>query len=414
MLHQLTRLGLGFACLALLSGCVLRPQPEVRGAAAVALPSGFSLYSDAEPSSTPWWHSFNSPELDSLVTLALQSDFTIVQAQARLEQARYTALKAGAYQFPEILHTATGEQQKSEAKDSPALSGDEWSMGLSLSYEIDLWGRVRALKESEKENFQASRADLQTAVLGVSGELTEIWLELIENRCHEDLFERQLELQRQLLQLITLRFPLARATALDIYQQRQIVEKLEAALIPTRKNQFVLRRGLALLAGREQLAEALVGARDFPRIDSLPALGLPADLLAARPDVRAAGLRLKSTDWELVAARAERLPALRLTSSGRYFAEVPADLFDNWIANLAGSLSAPLLDGGRRRAEIGRIRALADERLAAYRQIVIKAFHEVEDALVREDEASATLASLRRQLELSRQTLREARRRYLN
>ena len=173
-------------------------------------------------------------------------------------------------------------------------------------------------------------------------------------------------------------------------------------------------RRLALLAGRSRLGDEMLASRSFPESGSLPILGLPADLLAARPDVRAAGLRLQAGEWEVAAARADRLPALRLTASSNYFAEDLSSLFDNWIINLAANLAGPIFDGGRRRAEVARVRAVVDERLAFYRETVLNAVIEVEDALTRQAETSATLSSLRKQLELSRQTLREARRRYLN
>ena len=397
----------------IMSACTML-RPETTELLPEDFPTEFSLFSESADHEIAWWKTFQSRELDLLMIKSLPENFTVLEARARLEQARYAALKAGAYYYPELGFSSAASHQKMKEEGRSQVSNNEWSLGFNAAYEVDLWGRVRALKKSETEKYAASNEDLKTAVMSVSGAIAENWIELIANRRHQDLLLQQLELQRKLLKLIILRFPLAKSTALDIYQQQQIVEKIQAELIPTVKNQEVIKRRLALLAGRASLDDEMLGERSFPEAGLLPALGLPADLLAARPDVRAAGLRLQSGEWEVAAARADRLPALRLSASSNYFADDLSSIFDNWILNLAANLAGPVFDGGRRRAEVARVRAVVDERLAIYRETVLNAVFEVDDALTRELESSATLVSLRKQLELSRQTLREARRRYLN
>ncbi len=389
-------------------------RPETTELLPEDFPTEFSLFSESVDHEIAWWKTFQSRELALLMLNSLPENFTVLEARARLEQVRYEVLKAGAYYYPDLGFSSAVDHQKMKEEGLPQVSNDEWSLGLNAAYEVDLWGRVRALKKSETEKYEASKEDLKTAVMSVSGALAENWIELIGNRRHQDLLLQQLELQQKLLKLIILRFPLAKSTALDIYQQQQIVEKLQAELIPMVRNQEIIKRHLALLAGRASLDDEVLGERSFPEVGSLSALGLPADLLAARPDVKAAGLRLRSSEWEVAAARADRLPALRLTASSNFFADDLSSIFDNWILNLAANLAGPVFDGGRRRAEVERVRAVIDERLALYRETVLNAVVEVEDALTREAESSATLVSLRKQLKLSRQTLREARRRYLN
>ncbi|MEA1923054.1 MAG: efflux transporter outer membrane subunit [Pseudomonadota bacterium] len=397
----------------IISACTIL-RPEVTERLPEDFPAKFSLYSESDDHETAWWKTFQSHELDCLMQKSLAENFTVLEAQARLEQARFAALKAGAYYYPELGFSSAASHQEMKEKGRAQVSNDEWSLGLNAAYEVDLWGRVRAFKESETGKYAASEEDYKTAIMSVSGAVAESWIELIENRRHHDLLLEQMELQQKLLKLIILRFPLAQSTALDIYQQQQIVEKLQAALIPTINNQEIIKRRLALLAGRVSLNDETLAARSFPEVGVEPVLGLPADLLAARPDIRAAGLRLQAGEWEVVAARADRLPALRLTASANYFDDNLSSIFDNWMLNLAANLAGPIFDGGRRRAEVARVRAVVDERLAFYRETVFAAVIEVEDALTKEAETSATLDSLRKQLKLSRQTLREARRRYLN
>ncbi|MBN2808892.1 MAG: efflux transporter outer membrane subunit [Deltaproteobacteria bacterium] len=389
-------------------------KPDISASLPKDFPSVFSLYSEADSHAEAWWKSLQSHELDLLMEKSLPENFTVLQARARLEQARCTALKAGAYDYPEVTFSVSAVRQELHEKGEAQVSAEQWSSGFDAAYEVDLWGRVQALKGSEAEKYAASKEDVKAALMSLSEAVAQSWIELIDNRAHQDLLLKQLALQEKLLKLIIVRFPLARATALDIYQQQQIVEKLRAALIPMVRNQEIIKRRLALLAGRSSLADEMLEARSFPELTSQPVLGLPADLIAARPDVQAAGRRLHAGEWEVAAARADRLPALRLTASAKLSADSLSSIFDNWILNLAANLAGPVFDGGRRRAEVARVRAVVAERLALYRETVLTALAEVEDALTREAEAAATLDSLEKQLELSRQTLREARRRYLN
>ena len=393
-----------------LSGCAL-VSPLEHDPNPADIPSRFSLYSEKPNTEIEWWQEFDSAELNSLINHAVKENFSIKETWARLSQARYSAVKAGAALYPELKAAGSGTYFDAKTNGIKS-SSDEWSLGLTAAYEIDLWGRVRAGQESLLLKSQASAEDLKSAIMSVSGQIAENWVSLIANLRQQQLFNRQLELQKQLLKLIKLRFSKARSTALDIYQQQQAIEKIRLALVPIISRQQFIKRQLGLLSGRAAID--LPQQTSFPLISPVPALGLPADFLAARPDVRAAGLRLKAAEWEIAAAKADRLPALKLTASHTYSSEEISSLFDNWLLNLAANLTGPVFDGSRRAAEVERTKAVVDERLAAYRQTVFTAIKEVEDALAEEEQYRKTIASLKRQIELGGKTIREARGRYLN
>jgi NodT family efflux transporter outer membrane factor (OMF) lipoprotein len=377
------------------------------------LPSYYSVYSEKSDLSGQWWKDFDSQELNSLVAEALTGNFTVREAWARLQQSRYAALKTGADKYPELSYEAGGGVAERKNNGTGRTTLEEWTLGLAASYEVDLWGRVQSDTESVDLLAQASAEDLKTALMSVAGEIAEKWIALVSNKQQQLLFNRQLELQKQLLSVIEARFPLARSTALDIYQQQQSIEQIEAALIPLYSNEGVIVRQLALLTGKASISESRLVQEVFPTLQSLPAIGLPADLLASRPDVRSAGLRLKSGEWEIAVAKADRLPALKLTASHTYAADDIGSIFDNWLLNLAANLTGPIFDGGRRRLEVERTKAVVDERIAAYSNIVFAAIKEVEDALAEEEQYGRTMNALARQLELAEKTTRVARRRYL-
>ena len=138
---------------------------------------------------------------------------------------------------------------------------------------------------------------------------------------------------------------------------------------------------LTALLGRTDFQSLNLSSTNLPTLGPLPAVGIPADVLANRPDVRRAGLRLQAADWSVSAARADRLPAIRLTASADYTNIQSSNLFNDWYANLIGSITGPIFEGGRRKAEVKRTRSVAEERLADYRETVINAMKEVEDAV---------------------------------
>jgi outer membrane protein TolC len=177
-------------------------------------------------------------------------------------------------------------------------------------------------------------------------------------------------------------------------------------------NERQLHNLLAVLSGRTAIED--LGQETLPEIIPLPSTGVPADLLAARPDIQAAGLRLQSTDWVVSAARADRLPNLTISSRAAFSSGHLDLLFDNWIMSLAGSIAGPLFDAGQRSAEVDRTRAVAEEALADYARTVSEAIREVEDNLEAEMRQQEYIALLGDQLDATRVTLKDARLQYQN
>lgn len=419
-MHKRTLLLLLICALALplLAGCAPF-APEPRDGIADVLPKQYSLYSPQAESPAKWWMNFDSPQLDALVDKALADGFTLRQYWARLEQARALARKSGAELTPSLNatgdagHTRSWTKTPTSGMDSLTLA-DSTGLGLAASYELDLWGRLRATAQSGILDAQTSREDLNTAATTVAGEVGNAWLDLLSTREQIRLVRTQIATNEQILNVQNLLFAASQASALDVLQQRATLAATRALLPLLRTQEQTLLNELALLTGQAPGTLQLDDDSDLPRLPKLPETGLPADLLAARPDIRSAGLALASADWLVAAARADRLPNLTLNASGQYAGSTLESVFDAWSLNLASSLVFPLLDGGSRAAEVDRTRALAEERLAAYEETVFTAVQEVENALAGEFGQRDYLLALETQLATARQTLNEARRRYLN
>lgn len=402
----------------LLSSCAIF-APDERTELNDGVPNQFTLYSETLDTTNRWWTGFGSTELNALVEEALDNSPTIQQAWARLAQAQAVAKQTGASRHPTLGYTggASANQTKTTKQPSPGTdSFNSYSLGLNAAYEVDLWGRIKSQSEAAALDREASREQLNSAAITLASQVTLNWLGMVAQRLQTDVIEKQLEANRTSLELIELRFRKSLSSALDVYQQRQTVAGTESLIPLAELREDLLRNGLAALLGRTDFQTLEIPNTELPTIGALPAIGIPAEVLANRPDVRQAGLRLQSADWIVSAARADRLPAIRLTASAGYGGtDIDAsDIFDNWAANLAASVTGPIFEGGRRKAEVERTRAVVDERLALYRETVINAIQEVEDALVSEQKQHDYIAALDARLESARQSYRESLNRYRN
>ncbi|MGA7144555.1 MAG: efflux transporter outer membrane subunit [Desulfobacterales bacterium] len=391
-------------------------KPKARVSPAGEVPKTFSLYTAKSEPINRWWEEFNDAELDMLIDTALSGNFTLKEAWSRLNQARALAVQAGAALYPDLTGTAGAsyERERTQNGSGKTESNDNYSLGIVSSYELDLWGRIRSGRESALLETSAVREDLNAAAMTLAAEVANRWINILSQKMQKQLLKRQLKTNLLYLELTELRFRNAMVSALDVYQQKQIVESVRAEIPLVEAQEQLLRHELAVLLGKPPRTFLSITREDLPIPTELPDTGLPADLLSARPDLRAAGMRLKAADWQVASARANRLPAISLTARARYGESDMDVLFDNWLLSLAGNLTAPIFDGNRRAAEVDRTMAVADENLAAYRQTVLTAIKEVEDALISESKRREHIKGLEKEADTAQKALVEAGNRYRN
>jgi NodT family efflux transporter outer membrane factor (OMF) lipoprotein len=401
----------------LLGGCVPHfSEPKV---APIPVPDTFSAPAQAGAADEPWWRQWHSPELDGLMDTALRNNLTLAAAWARLAQAEQQAVGAGADLRPAVNGSA-GYARTEQYQKGRANSGiNDWSLGITVSYEVNLWQRVRAGERQAVLNAQASREDLDAAFISISGAIAETWVSLIAAQKELALLTEQQNLNAKILQLVLVRFQQAQASILDINQQKRNITSIDNAMAVPRAKINSLRHRLALLMGKAP-QEPLAVSGDLPSLEdplsgttTIVCVSVPADLLIRRPDIRAALLRLKAAGWQNIQAQAELLPKLSLSATYRHSADELADIIDNWLLNLAANLTGPIYDGKRRSAEVGRTKAVMDERLADYKKVILTAFSEVEDALTAERQQREILRTIKRQIKLSEASSRDIERRYM-
>ena len=385
------------------------------------IPGAYAEASGSEETTAPgidrWWQMFGDDHLNSLVQKALSDNFDLRQAWSRLDAANALAEVAGASLWPQINLAAGASKSHTVVTAGgrrTSVRSDSRTATPAASYEIDLWGRLRSQRSAAELDAQASRSDLDAAAITLSASVTDVYFSLLEQRERRALILQQSKANETFLELTRLRFSQGQASALDVYQQQQQTAATTAELPLVESRLKVSQHQLAVLLGRTPGTD-LTGARaDMPALPPLPATGLPASLLTLRPDVRAAHIRVAAADQRLAAAIADRFPAVALSASLPFQATHTADLFRDFVWSIGANLSVPVVDGGRRRAEVDRNRAVKQERLDAYAATLLNALREVEDALVQERQQVAFLARVDEQVDLAQSTLREARSRYAN
>lgn len=363
-------------------------------------PQAYRLQAGEHLPDEEWWRELHSEDLNRLMDEALRSAPDIRTALARLEQAKAAAQKTGSALWPTLGASAEAARSWTKLHAQNQVESDAYGLGLAASYELDLWGRVRALRQADTLSVMASRDDLRTAALTLSGEVVGAWISLCSTRQQLAVLEEQQRTNAAILSTLELRFANSLASALDVLQQREAIAQTETVIFPLQSEAVRLENRINLLLGKAPGSMDLTSAATLPEPMPIPGTGLPADLLRERPDIRASWQRLLESGWDVAAARADRMPALRLTGNFEHTGGDASRIFDNWLANLAASLTAPIIDGGSRRAEVERQEAVRRERLATYEKTVFTALSEVDTAV----------SSVLKQIELVRafQTQRDA------
>lgn len=408
------------ACMAAATPGCRTSAPGPDAAVQDLVPAQYSRHENGVELPACWWHAFERPVLDRLVREAFAGNLSLAQAEARVRQARATAAKAGAVLRPSVSavggagvrRASTESQTTTTAFERATDTTESYSLGISVSYALDLWGEHRADRKTAEEQARASQEDWRAAALVLSGSVVGTWLELLEQRALLAVAKEQLRLNRTYLDLLKLRRRKGQATALDVLQQEVAVAAAQGMVPQREAGLAVAEHELAVLLGRQVCDAPQVATTSLPELPDVPSVGIPAAVLSRRPDVRAAWRRVEGGHWSVVSARADLLPAINLTAQSGVESPELSSLFDLWFATLAGEVIGPLLDGAKRRAEVVRTEAERDELLAGYRETVLTALQEVEDAMVREEKMGSVLQALEQELRAARQAFDEAMLRY--
>ncbi|OZI30819.1 transporter [Bordetella genomosp. 10] len=324
-----------------------------------------------------WWRGFGSPELAGLVETARAGSFDVAAAVARVRQADALARMAGAALLPEVDGTAGAERTK--VVGYPALTS--YTVGLSASYELDIWGGTRAARQAAVDTLAATAYAHDAVLLTLTAGVADTYLQTLALRERVAIARQNLATGERILAFVESQYRAGAATALDLAQQRGLVASLRQTVAQRDQQARDSLTALAVLIGRApqgfDVGNTTLEALALPTVSAC----VPADLLVRRPDVAQAERQLATADADVTVARAAMLPSLTLTASAGVGNDRLAGLFDHPIYDLAAGIAAPIFNAGRLAA--GRDLALAqrEELLADYRKAIVAALGDVETAL---------------------------------
>ena len=355
-----------------------------------------------------WWKAFADPVLDQVIEAALDSNFDLAEAVARVDQARAREriVKAPAFPLIQPLVEITDMETSTNAGiaaylDELGVGSDvyrdfgfeipdrigltTYDLGLDISYELDFWGRNRNDARAANAERLASESDYLTARMGVLAETVRTYLELVDLRHQRRLAGEMVEIFQQRVSLAESRYDRGLTDARALYTARQNlstaqtrVPQIEARLADAQGRLWVLLGGYhADLAGR--LPDTLTPSA---ALDPVPA-GIPTDLLTQRPDISAARQRMEAARYTVGARRADLLPSLSLYGSIGLQSADAGEWFDpdQWFRNLSFNLLGPAFQGSRLRSNVDLAEARWNAAAAAYGRSVVGAVNEVEAAL---------------------------------
>lgn len=388
--RPICRLGLISVTLLSLSACATVPSATP----SAVLPAVPAQWQNTTATTTPpaaalatWWQQFNDPVLNQLVQTALQQAPDVRTALAKVEEsrARHQVTRAGL--FPSLSASVSNSGQRSTNRNTNVTTQSESaSASLDASWELDLFGKNRLSAGAAAADLRQTEAALQNAQATLAAEVASSYLSLREAEAQIAYFEKSLTMLEDAYQLTRWRAEAGTSSAIDVQQALSNLEQTRASLPTYRQTALEARNALALLCGQvpgalDQTLAVATGA--LPTVAASLALGIPADTLRQRPDVRAAG-----SAWEAAVARTgvaerNRLPSLSLSGSIGVEALRANELLspEAKVASLVGNLTAPLFNAGSLKQTAQAQAAVATQARIAYESTILTALSEVENAL---------------------------------
>ncbi|MFP3518643.1 efflux transporter outer membrane subunit [Pseudomonas sp. SIMBA_077] len=381
-------------CLSLLTTCLLLgacSQTPSREENPVPAPASWQSphTQNSQLNHQQWWSQFASPQLDRLIKQARIGSYDLAAAVARIQQARATAVIAGAPLLPEVtigssanrekLLRGTGYSQLDASDDNTAA--DYFDANLTASYEVDFWGAKDAARDSALQMLKASEFDHATVELTLLSSVATFYVQALA-------FDEQLRIARLnlanaqgVLHVVQTRYDAGSATALELAQQKSVVAAQQRQLPLMAQQAQEARITLAVLLGEPvqhlALDDVAFAQLQWPDISS----GLPSELLSRRPDIASAEAKLAAASANITVARAAMLPSLTLSATVGSGADRFSDMLRSPFYSLTAGLAAPIFNNGRLSAERDEATARQQELLNTYRASIINAFGDVEKAL---------------------------------
>lgn len=393
---------------ALLSGCSLIPDYE---RPATEMPTAWSEDMASEPTviAKNWWINFESPELNGFMERALTTNYDLSAAVQRVEQARALARSTGAALLPSVDGDASGGWVRTNPTTGSTTSDSTGTAGLTVGYELDLFGGNRAELASANADVASAAFTRDALSLIVMADVAKAYFNVLNLQERLTIADQNLESARELLRIVQARFDAGAITALDVSQQKSSLASDEASRALIEQQMKIARSTLAVLLAMppQNLTITAQNLRTLPVPTIAP--GQPSSLLERRPDIRAAESDLVAANADIGAARAAFFPQLNIGLDLGISATPIGDPATT-TASLLGGLVAPIFKGGLLQGNLDFTKARKEELVDTYRKTILTSFKDVEDTLAvvkgsqqREESLKTAMDEARKAYDLSKQ-----------
>ncbi len=388
---------------AAVAGCTVGPDYRAKSAADLGVPDGYSVPARQSPEDlTRWWSNFDDPVLGQLVEQARVANPDVAQAVARLRQAREALVQSRASLLPTLSGSA-GYQRNENLRgggrsftlpdgtvvDTGGGGTNSFSAGLSASYQVGIFGEIRRTVESSRAQYAASGFDYATVLLTVESEVGRNYVLARANQAQLANARASLAIQDDNLEIAGFRVQAGLVSSVDVEQARS-QRAQTAATVPQIEQQYaasVARLGVLTGQAPGALRSTLAAAKPIPKGPETVGVGIPADTLRRRPDVRSAERALAAATAQIGVAKARLYPALAITGNINTNATSIGNIGDAITGGLFAGLTQAIFNGGRLRSQVRASEAATDVALATYRGTVLTALEDVENAIVALDTA---------------------------
>lgn len=406
------------ALAALTSGCMLvgpdYERPPVQVPSDWRLPAGTA----AELTNSPWWQQFGDPVLDRLITTALENNRDLKLAAARVEQFQGQLTATTGEQFP--LLDAAGTAGRERLSADQRLPGESATLGVNslaagVSFELDLWGKLRRATESARAQLLSSEEARRTVVLTLVSGVATSYISLRDFDARLAIARNTLASRAESLRIAKLRFQAGITSELDLRQAESEYESTQAVIPQLEQAIAQQENALSVLLGRDPGPIERGRSLAELRAPAIPA-GLPSDLLERRPDIRDAEQQLIAANAQIGVARAAYFPTISLTGQVGTASTQLGELFTGpaRVWQYALPVSVPIFTFGRIEGSVAATEAVQRQALESYRKSIQTAFREVDDGLIAARKTREQGEAQRRQTEALARYLKLARLRYDN
>lgn len=407
--------------LLLIAGCAVGPEYN---APAIPEPEAYSNSENMVAGNSNqelFWHGFDDPLLEQLISQTLESNYTLEAAMARYERSAALLYGAESEQWPDLSFSAqAAELYLADIEQSPSGAGPKrvqrFQVGVAASWELDLFGRLRRATEAQRAELQASGADLAAARVALVGELASSYFELRGLQQQYQVALQNVDLQSESLDIVKARVRAGRGTEFDLVRASAQLEQTRAELETLKAGIPAAMHRIAILTGQPPtaLVDTLSASGELPQVLPVILVDSPGDVLRRRPDVAAAERRLAAATASIGVVTADLFPRFTLSGLLGSVATDSSDLFSGFAdtRQVALGIDWTFLNQGRVKARIEAAGAESREALANYQQIVLEALEETETRLVRYQRAQQRQERLSRAMELAGRAVELARERY--